>query len=190
MKEEEITEILKETGALWEGHFLLTSGRHSPFYIQCALLLQYPQKAAYLLKELAAPFKEEKIEAVVGPATGGIIPAYELARQLSCRALFTEREAGKMTLRRGFKIEAGEKVLAVEDVVTTGGSLQETIEVLKERGAEVIGAVAIVDRSSKPLSFSVPFTALLKLDIPSYEAQNCPLCAEGLPFIKPGSRSK
>ena len=181
-----VIEQLKQSGALLEGHFLLSSGRHSNRYCQCAKLLEYPDRAAKVLAVVAEQLKDTKIDVVVGPAMGGIIVAYELGRQLGVPAIFTEREEGVMTLRRGFEIKIGQKVLITEDVVTTGKSSLETIEVLKQQGAEIVGIACIVDRSVQSLPY--PLFSAVKLDIESWEADSCPLCKEGKPYVKPGSR--
>jgi orotate phosphoribosyltransferase len=181
-----VTEQLKQSEALLEGHFLLSSGRHSNRYCQCAKLLQYPDRAAQVLSVVTEQLKDIKIDIVVGPAMGGIIVAYELGRQLGVPAIFTEREEGVMTLRRGFEIKPGQKVLITEDVVTTGKSSLETIAVLKTQNAEIAGIACIVDRSVQPLPY--PLFSAVKLEIESWDANNCPLCKEGKPYIKPGSR--
>ena len=181
-----VIEQLKESAALLEGHFLLSSGRHSNRYCQCAKLLQYPDKAEKVLKVVTDKVKELGIDIVVGPAMGGIIVAYELGRQLGVPAIFTERENGEMTLRRGFEIKKGQKVLITEDVVTTGKSSLETIVVLKEMGAEIAGIACIVNRSTQSLEY--PIFEAIKLDIESWEPENCPLCKKGIPYLKPGSR--
>jgi len=181
-----VIEKLKQSEALLEGHFLLSSGRHSNRYCQCAKLLQYPDRAATVLATVAEQLKNIKIDIVVGPAMGGIIVAYELGRQLGVPAIFTEREDGIMTLRRGFEIEAGQKVLITEDVVTTGKSSLETIEILKKQGAEIVGIACIVDRSVESLPY--PLFSAIKLDITTWTPDNCPLCKEGKPYVKPGSR--
>jgi orotate phosphoribosyltransferase len=180
--------ILQETGALLEGHFQLTSGLHSPRYLQCALVLQHPQHAEWVGRQLAARFAGLQISAVVAPAIGGIIVAHETARAVGCRALFTEREAGGMTLRRGFRINPDERVLVVEDVVTTGGSTRETIEAVTKAGGQVIGAGSIVDRSGGAVDVGTSRAALLTLDVPTYDPADCPLCRQGTVAIKPGSR--
>lgn len=186
-KEEALT-IFKEDQALLEGHFRLTSGRHSDKYVQCAQVLQYPHHTAQLGEVLAEKFKDLKIETVIGPAMGGILVAFEVARALGVRALFAERENGAMSLRRGFAIKPGEKVLVVEDVVTTGGSVQEVIDVVKAQGGEVVGVGTLVDRSNGKVSFGVPQAAVLTLDVFSWDPDECPLCKQGLPAVKPGSR--
>lgn len=188
--EQYLLSIFQQTGALIEGHFQLTSGLHSPRYLQCALVLQHPQHAEWVGRAMAAHFKNEKISAVVAPAIGGIIVAHEAARALGARALFTEREADQMKLRRGFRLGEGERVLVVEDVVTTGGSTRETIEAVTRAGGEVIGAGSMVDRSGGAVDVGARRVALLTLDVPAYEPSACPLCEQGTPAIKPGSRKQ
>ncbi|MBI3654176.1 MAG: orotate phosphoribosyltransferase [Acidobacteria bacterium] len=185
---EQLLSIFQQTGALLEGHFLLTSGLHSPRYLQCALVLQHPQHAEWIGRQLADAFHHAALTAVVAPAIGGIIVAHETARALGVRALFTERENGAMTLRRGFKFEAGERVLVVEDVVTTGGSTRETIEAVERAGGLVIGAGSVIDRSGGYADVGVVRVALLTLEVPTYQPESCPLCAQGTMAIKPGSR--
>lgn len=189
LTQEEATEIFKKANALLTGHFKLTSGRHSNQYMQCAQVLQYPHYASKLCDALAEKFAGQKVDVVVGPAMGGIIVAYEVARALGVRAIFTEREQGVMTLRRGFSISKDEKVLVVEDVITTGGSVKEVIEVVKATGAEIVGVGVLVDRSNGQVDFGLPAEAILRLDIKSYPPEDCPLCKEGLPVVKPGSRN-
>ena len=186
--ERRILKIFEQTGALLDGHFLLTSGLHSPRYLQCALVLQYPEHAEFVGRELAAKFSDDRVDVVVAPAIGGIIVAHETARAIGVRALFTEREAGVMTLRRGFRLSRGERVLVVEDVVTTGGSTRETIDAVINADGVVIGAGSIVDRSDRAVDLGVRRQALLTLDVPAYDPSECPLCKEGVPPIKPGSR--
>jgi len=180
--------MFQETGALLEGHFQLTSGKHSPRYLQCALVLQYPERAAWIGRQLAAHFRDDHLNAVVAPAIGGIIVAHEAARALGVRALFSERENGVMTLRRGFRLQEGERVLVVEDVVTTGGSTRETIDAVTRAGGVVIGAGSVVDRSGGAVDIGVRRVALLTLDVPAYDPADCPLCRQGTVAIKPGSR--
>lgn len=182
-----VIDILKEVGALLEGHFLLSSGRHSNRYCQCAKLLQYPDKAEAVLSVAAEQLKDMDIDIVVGPAMGGIVVAYELGRQLKKPAIFTEREDGKMTLRRGFEIKPGQKVLITEDVVTTGKSSMETADVIKSFGGEVIGIACVVDRSNGKAE--LPVYSCIKLEIESYDPTECPICKEGTPYVKPGSRN-
>ena len=187
-QERRTLEMFKQTGALLEGHFQLTSGLHSPRYLQCALVLQHPQHAEEIGRDLAEPFRNEQIEAVVAPAIGGIIVAHEAARALGVRALFTERENGTMTMRRGFKLREGERVLVVEDVVTTGGSTRETMEAVRNAGGVVVGAGSVVDRSGGAVDIGVRRVALLTLEVPAFEPGDCPLCREGTAAVKPGSR--
>jgi len=182
-----VLDILKESSALLEGHFLLSSGRHSNRYCQCAKLLQYPDKAEKVLSVVTDKIKDIDFDIVVGPAMGGVIVAYEMGRQTGKPAIFTERVDGKMELRRGFEITKGQKVLITEDVVTTGKSSLETIKVLKELGAEVIGICCIVDRGSSTIDY--PIYSAIKLNIESFDPAECPLCKEGTPYIKPGSRN-
>lgn len=181
-----VIDELKQSEALLEGHFLLSSGRHSDRYCQCAKLLQYPDRAERVLSVVTEQVKDLPIDMVVGPAMGGIIVAYELGRQLGVPAIFTERVDNVMTLRRGFEVKPGQKLLITEDVVTTGKSSLETIAVLQGMGAEVIGVACLADRSSG--DFPYPIYSATKLNIQSWEADECPLCKQGLPFIKPGSR--
>lgn len=187
-KDEDLLNLFQQTGALLEGHFQLTSGLHSPRYLQCALVLQYPEYAEHVGQALAAHFKDEGIDLVIAPAVGGIIVAHETARALGVRALFTEREAGVMTLRRGFSLRQGERVLVVEDVVTTGGSTRETIEVVKNAGGLVAGAGSIVDRSGGAVDLGVRRHSILVLDVPVYDPSECPSCKHGTAATKPGSR--
>lgn len=188
LEQKEILEILRETKVLREGHFRLTSGRHSKKYMQCAQVLQYPKFTERLCEDLARRFKGQEIHAVVAPAIGGIIIAYEVAKVLGVRALFAEREEGKMTFRRGFDIEDDENILVVEDVITTGGSVLEVIEAVKERGANVVGVGVLVDRSAGKVRFGVKKEALISMEIETWEAEECPLCKEGIPITKLGSR--
>ena len=187
-KDQDLLAIFKQTGALLEGHFQLTSGLHSPNYLQCALVLQYPKYAETAGQALAELFADDRIDVVAAPAVGGIIVAYETARALGVRAVFTEREAGVMTLRRGFRLIRGERVLVVEDVVTTGGSTRETIDAVVEAVGVVIGAGSLVDRSGGKADVGVRRLALLTLNVPTFDPSNCPLCEEGIPAIKAGSR--
>ena len=186
---EEIKKIFIDSGALLEGHFRLTSGRHSDRYIQCARVLMEPKYTSALCGHLAEAFKNDSVDVVVGPAMGGIVISYEMARQLGVPSLFTERVDGKMTLRRNFTIEPGQKVLVVEDVVTTGGSVKEVIDIVKENGGEVVGVALLVDRSNGKVDLGARVEACLSMDVKSYEAEDCPLCKAGLPIVKPGSRA-
>ena len=189
LSQTEVAKIFQDTGALLSGHFRLTSGRHADQYFQCALVLQHPQYAEILCRQLAARFQGEGVSVVIGPAMGGIIVAHETARALGVRSLFTERENGAMKLRRGFTLQPGEKVLVVEDVITTGGSVKEVIEVVRVLGGEVVGAGVLVDRSNGIANLGVRTEALLTMPVLSYTPEECPLCKQGLPAVKPGSRS-
>lgn len=188
MDRAEMERIFKQTGLMLEGHFLLTSGRHSNRYMQCAKLFQYPEYSEMICKDLADRFAGQKIDMVVGPAVGGIIMSYEMARQFKVPNIFAERENGAMTLRRGFSIPEGAKVLVVEDVVTTGGSVREVMDIVAEAKAEVVGVCVVVDRSGGKIDFGVPFEAAYETEIQSYEPSKCPLCEQGLELVKPGSR--
>jgi orotate phosphoribosyltransferase len=187
--DQNLLKIFQETGALLEGHFQLTSGLHSGRYLQCALVLQHPQHAEFVGRALASKFSDDRVDAVVAPAVGGIIVAHETARAIGARALFTEREAGLMTLRRGFRLNRGERVLVVEDVVTTGGSTRETIDAVIDADGVVIGAGSMVDRSGGTVDLGVRRQSLLTLEVPSWDPSECPLCKEGMTTTKPGSRS-
>jgi len=188
---EAILDRFREAGALLEGHFLLSSGRHSPVYLQCALLLQHPDLAGDLCGRLARAFADDRVATVLAPAIGGIVVAHEVARALGVRAVFAEREKGRMTLRRGFALARGERVLLVEDVVTTGGSLREVQQLAEEAGAEVVAVAALVDRTggTDPGFGGMPLTALVRVEAPTYVPEDCPQCREGLPLVKPGSRN-
>lgn len=182
----DVVEILKECGALLEGHFLLSSGKHSNRYCQCAKLMQYPDKTEKVISIVAEKVKGLGIDVVVGPAMGGITAAYELGRQLGIRAIFTERENNVMTLRRGFEIKPGEKILIMEDVVTTGKSSVETANVLESFGGEVVGIGCIVDRKSSEIH--LPIYSAVELEFETYDSGSCPLCMTGSEPVKPGSR--
>ena len=188
LTEEEILDIFKKCGAILKGHFELSSGLHSPQYLQAALVLQYPEYAGKLCSELAESFRGDKIDLVAAPALGGIIVAHEVARALGVRAVFAERVEGRLTLRRGFSLKEGEGVLVVEDVVTTGKSTRETIEVMKSSGGIIRGIGTLVDRSGDKAELGIPFKSLITLTIPTYEPKICPLCKEGGIAVKPGSR--
>ena len=185
-----VMEILKEAGVLLEGHFKLTSGRHSNKYLQCAKIFRNTKYSEELCAALAEQYKNDGIQVVIGPAMGAVQMAYEVSRPLHCENFFTERgEDAKMTLRRGFVVNPGEKVLVVEDVVTTGGSVREVIELVKAAGGIVIGVGSIVDRTGGKIDFGVPFKAVISVDVESWEPEDCPLCKEGAPApVKPGSR--
>jgi orotate phosphoribosyltransferase len=203
-----ILDRFRRAGALLEGHFRLTSGLHSPGYLQCALVLQHPREAEALGAAIADRVRDLGIQTVLSPALGGIVIGQEVGRALGVRAIFAERLDGRLTLRRGFTLERGEKVLVVEDVVTTGGSTRETIDVAREAGAVVVGAAAIIDRREIPTATSqppssgvlgggrwelgvgeVPFHALAQVSLPTYDPATCPLCLAGQPVVKPGSRT-
>jgi orotate phosphoribosyltransferase len=188
MTQEEIIKVFQKTDALLQGHFLLSSGLHSTKYFQCALVLQYPHYTSLICKELVHKFKDEKIDVVVGLAYGGIIVSYEMARYLKVCSLFTERVEGKMTLRRGFCLRPKERAIVVEDVVTTGGSVKEVIALINNLEAKVIGVGAIVDRSGRKADFGVEYKSLVELDIENFRPNECPLCKQGIPLVKPGSR--
>lgn len=203
MTEKDILKIFKSKRALLKGHFLLSSGLHSDTYLQCVLVLQYPDLAEKLARKLVTRLRGDrvtwsKIDAVVSPALGGIIIGQEVARVLGCRAIFTERENEKMILRRGFQIKKGEKILVVEDVVTTGGSTQEVIDVVRNAGGKIVAIGCLVDRRYEPVTgsyrsggkikFDYPLVSLLKLEIENYQPKNCHLCKKNIPLVKPGSR--
>ena len=190
MTDKEILQIFREHGALLEGHFILSSGLHSDRYIQCALVLQHPRVAEQLCSELAAKLRRLGATVVAAPALGGVIVSHEVARALGLRALFTERQEGVMTLRRGFSLAAGEPTLVVEDVITTGGSTRETMAAVEQAGGKVVGVGALIDRSGGKADLGVPQAALVTLSVQNYDPANCPLCKSGLPAIKPGSRTK
>lgn len=185
----EMLEIFERTESMLKGHFILTSGRHSDTYMQCAKLFVHPKESEKICSALAQKLKEFHAETVASPAVGGIIIGYELARQLDCKNIFFERQDGVMTLRRGFSIQKGARVVVAEDVVTTGGSVKEVIAALQNAGANVVAAASIVDRSNGGIDFGVPFHSLLSMNIRSYEPEACPLCKENkTPAVKPGSR--
>jgi len=186
--EKDILQIFEKSGALLKGHFLLTSGRHSNVYFQCAKVLQYPEYAEKICGLIAHHFKSVKIETIIAPAIGGIVVGQEVARQLDKRSIFAEREDKILSLRRGFTLEKGEKVLACEDVVTTGGSVFEVIDIVKNIGAEVVGVGYIVDRSNGKVNFGYPQFSAIKLNAVSFSPEECPLCKEGIELVKPGSR--
>lgn len=188
MSTENNIKILKESEAFLEGHFLLSSGRHSGGYCQCAHLLRFPDKAAVVLKDVADQLRELTIDKICGPAMGGVIVAYELGRQLGVESIFTERVDNVMTLKR-FTVNKGDRIIISEDVITTGKSTLETVKVLEDLGAVVVGVACIADRRAENCVLSLPVYSAVKLNIESYDANSCPLCAEGtLPLVKPGSR--
>ena len=191
MTEKEVYDLLVETGAIMTGHFKLTSGKHSPHYVEKFNVLQHPKYTEKLCQAMAAHFKDAQIETVVGPMTGGIILAHETGKALGTRAIFTERVDGKMTFRRGFTLHEDELILIVEDVVTTGGSVREVIDVVKEFGGVPVAISMLVDRSGGKADFGgVPSFALLHMNVETYEPENCPLCAKGIPITKRGSTGK
>ena len=191
MSEKEVEDLLIETSAIMEGHYLLTSGLHSPRYVEKFNVLHKPVYTEKLCRAMAEKFKDANIETVVGPVTGGILLAHETGKALGTRAIFTERENGKMTFRRGFTLHEGERVLIVEDIVTTGGSIREVIEVVKEHGGIPVAVSMLVDRSGGKATFGdVPSTALLHMDVQTYKPEECPLCKAGIPMTKRGRTGK
>src|SRR5438309_3740092 len=188
MTRDDVLDLFRRSGALLEGHFRLTSGLHSTGYLQCALVLQYPSDAEALGRALAARVRHLRPTAVLSPALGGVVIGHEVGRALGVRAMFAERQDGVLTLRRGFIIAETDRVLVVEDVLTTGGSTRETMQVAIAAGGHVVGAASIVDRSGGAARFDLPFEALLDVELPTYPPDACPLCAKGLPVVKPGSR--
>jgi orotate phosphoribosyltransferase len=187
MTRDELLDLYRRSGALLEGHFRLTSGLHSPGYLQCALVLQHPQHAEALGRAIAERTRGLRPTVVLSPALGGVVIGHEVARALGVRAIFAERQDGALMLRRGFVVAENDRVLVVEDVVTTGGSTRETIQVARAAGGHVVGAGSIVNRGTGA-QLDVPYVALLEIALPTYEPDTCPLCAQGLPVIKPGSR--
>lgn len=188
MNQEEVLDIYRKTGALLTGHFLLSSGLHSDRYLQSALVLQQPELATKLCAALAEGFRDQRIEVVIAPALGGVFVSHETARALGVRALFAERVEGKLTLRRGFMIAPGERVLVVEDVITTGKSTRETIDVVTTAGGVVVAAASLVDRSGGKAELGVPYRSLVTLSVPAYQPDACPMCKAGSAPVKPGSR--
>ncbi|WP_273265896.1 orotate phosphoribosyltransferase [Flexistipes sinusarabici] len=188
MTDKEIIEIYKKHDALLKGHFLLSSGLHSDMYLQSALVMQYPVIAESIINELVKKVYFMNFTTVVSPAIGGIRFGYELARLLKKRSVFTERTNGQMSFRRGFTLQEGESVLVAEDVVTTGKSTKECIKVVEDTGAKVVGVTSLIDRSGGDVDFGVPFIPLITVEVNTYEPEKCPLCNEGIPLTKPGSR--
>lgn len=190
ISDERVIEILKEAGVLLEGHFRLTSGRHSNRYLQCAKIFRNTKYSEELCKALAEQFANDGVDVVIGPAMGAVQMAYEVSRHLDCENYFAERdENGGMVLRRGFEVKEGMKVLLVEDVVTTGGSVKEVLEIVKNAGGNVVGIGSIVNRTAGKVDFGVPFKSVITVDVESWEPDECPICKEGkLPVVKPGSR--
>jgi orotate phosphoribosyltransferase len=189
MKREALLEIFWESGALMEGHFILTSGRHSATYFQCSKILQYPEYRELFSEKIAEHFRSKKVELVISPAMGGIVIGSAVGRQLGVRSIFTERKNGMMTLRRGFSIQAGEKVLVVEDVITTGGSVKEVIEIVRQSGGKLVGVGVIVDRSGGQVRLAEDQYSLLQLETVSYAENEIPPELKQIPAVKPGSRS-
>lgn len=190
LTEQQVKELFMQSGAILEGHFLLTSGKHSPLYLEKFQVLQHPAHTAQMGQALAEMFAKDNVQLVVGPATGGILLAHEVGKNLGTRAIFTERENGRMVLKRGFALQPGERVLIVEDIVTTGGSVQEVIDIVKGLGGEIVGIGMLVDRSGGKVDFGVPRKALLTLDVETYAPEQCPLCQAGIPLAKRGRTGK
>jgi orotate phosphoribosyltransferase len=188
MNRDRLLELFRSSGALLDGHFRLTSGLHSSGYLQCALVLQYPEYAEQLGRALGDRTRELRPTVVLSPALGGVVIGQEVGRALGVRAIFAERQDGALALRRGFSVDDRDRVLVIEDVLTTGGSTRETMEVARGGGGRVVGAASIVDRSGGSARLEVPFHALLEVSLPAYQADICPLCAQGVPIVKPGSR--
>ena len=188
LSEKDILKLFEDSDALLRGHFRLTSGRHSDVYFQCAKVLQYPKYTEQLCSVITDTFKNVHIDAVISPAIGGLVVGQEVARQLNKKFIFAERENKNLILRRDFSISRGERVLICEDVVTTGGSLFEVIDIVKSNNAEVAGIGFIVDRSNDNINFNYPHISTIKLDVESYKTEDCPYCKEGLELVKPGSR--
>jgi orotate phosphoribosyltransferase len=182
-------EQFRNTGALLEGHFILSSGLHSPKYLQCALALQQPEDAKRFGERIAERFRDTAIDCVASPAIGGLVIGFAVAAAMNVRFLWTERQAGVMTLRRGFALRPGEKILVVEDVITTGGSTRECIAALEQNGGEVVAAASIVDRSNGTADVGVPRISLIQMDVPTFDPNECPICASGDVAYKPGSRN-
>ncbi|MCD7974255.1 MAG: orotate phosphoribosyltransferase [Phascolarctobacterium sp.] len=190
LEEKDAMKMLEETQAVLHGHFLLTSGLHSPMYVEKFNVLQHPKYTEKLCQEIARRYADANVEIVVGPVTGGILLSHEVGKALGTRAIFTERENGKMTLKRGFHIEPGMRVLVVEDIVTTGGSVREVMDVVKEQGGELVGVGLLVDRSGGKVDFGIRTEALLHLDVEIFSPEDCSLCKEGKPFTKRGRTGK
>jgi orotate phosphoribosyltransferase len=188
MTRDELLNLFRRSGALLEGHFRLSSGLHSAGYLQCALVLQHPDHATALGRAIADRTRDLGATVVLSPALGGVIIGQEVGRALGVRAIFAERQDGALVLRRGFMVADNDRVLVIEDVLTTGGSTRETIQVARAAGAQVVGAASIVDRSAGTVRFDVPFVSLLDMSMATYEPGACPLCAQGIAVVKPGSR--
>lgn len=188
MNSDQVLEHFRDTNALLEGHFILSSGLHSPNYLQCALALQYPSDAAKFGKAIAAKFANQVFDTVASPAIGGLVIGFAVAQALNLRFIWTERQDGVMTVRRGFSVKPNERILVVEDVITTGGSTRECITALEKNGAKVTAAASIIDRSNGAADVGVPRVELVKLNVPSYKPEDCPMCERGDVAYKPGSR--
>jgi orotate phosphoribosyltransferase len=189
MTDKEVLDLFRHSGALLEGHFRLSSGLHSDRYLQSALVLQHPDFAEQLGRALAARLEHLQPTAILSPALGGIVIGQEVGRAMQIRALFAERQDGALSLRRGFTLSPSDRVVVVEDVITTGGSTRETVAVAEAAGAHVMGAAAIIDRGSDPGRLDMPLQALVRMEVPAYPPESCPLCAKGVPVTKPGSRT-
>ena len=187
LTDEDALKIFQDAGALLNGHFLLTSGLHSPQYLEKFQVLQYPKYVEAMCAEIARRFQDKDIQTVLGPTTGGILLSYEVAKHLGTRGIFAEREGEGFTLRRGFELAPGERVLVVDEILTTGGSVAKTIDLVRRAGATLVGVGVLADRSGQQIDLGAPIEALLTLDIPRYEAGECPLCKAGIPLTKRGS---
>lgn len=185
MSESEVEALFRETGVLLEGHFKLTSGRHGSKFLQCSQVMQHPQHAERLGAALGALFADDRVSSVIGPAMGGVVLAHVTARVLGARALFAEKEDGRMVLRRGFSVAPGERVLLVEDAISTGGSVMNVVDLMRAAGAEIVGIGCLVDRTAGKLDLGLPLKSLLRVDVPSYAPEECPLCAAGKPVTEP-----
>ena len=190
ISEDKIRDIFTETGVIQKGHFELSSGRHADKYLQCAKVLQYPKYADMLGEKIANLWQDTEIDVVIGPALGGVVISYTAGRALKIRAVFSERKEGQMQLRRGFDIKPTENVLVVEDVVTTGGSVREVIELLEDFNTNIVGISSLVDRSGGEVEFDYPFKSLLQINVASYRPEDCKLCQNNVPINKPGSRKE
>ncbi|MDD3839339.1 MAG: orotate phosphoribosyltransferase [Clostridia bacterium] len=187
--DQKVMEVFEDAGVLQKGHFLLSSGKHSDTYLQCARLFEYHRHSEFVSKRIADYFKDKDVDLVIGPAVGGILLSYEVARVLDKKNIFAEKQDGKMMLRRGFKITPGQKVLVVEDVVTTGGSVKRVIELVKECKGQVVGVGVVVDRSKGRVDFGTDFYSVAQMDVISYPQDECPICKQGVSLVRPGSGS-